>query len=175
MTNRPGSSTSDSRTAEKNEVIERRSSVPKAQEGRAAGGEAGSERSSARLAAGALLLLGLWGAAAPYAGRALDLVVNTTATVEVVDHVVPGAVILAVAVFALVTARISLPAALLAALASFWMTATHVPLLLQVPKDQVGLAPALWHSLPGMAVFVVALAATVMAWRAAGESSREDV
>lgn len=111
-----------------------------------------------------LLLLALWGTVAPYAGPPLGLVVQARPVVEVVDHVVPGMVLLAVGAFALAVARLPLEAALAAVLAGLWMTATHVPLLVQVGSGAVSLASALWHSVPGILLLIVASAAAVLAW-----------
>lgn len=111
-----------------------------------------------------LLLFAGWGTVAPYAGLPLGLVVEAPPVVEVVDHVVPGLVLLAVGTFALAAGRLPIEAALVAVLAGLWMTATHVPLLLQVGSGAVDLASALWHSLPGILVLTIASAAAVLAW-----------
>jgi len=117
--------------------------------------------------AGMFLALGFWNSLAPFAGHALDLAVNTRTTVEVVDHVIPGVVVVLVAAGGLRLKRIPLWALLLAVLAGFWATATHLPLLLQVP-DQVGLATALWHSTPGVFLFLFAGILAVAAWNEEG-------
>ncbi len=95
-----------------------------------------------------------------YAGPHLD----TADRVEVADHVVPGAlvVLVSVAVLAcgLVRARRSppmLPAGLAVVLAGCWMTATHVPLLAQAARDEVGWGAGLFHTLPGVAVLALGL------------------
>lgn len=110
-----------------------------------------------------MLAIGVWATLAPYAGPPLGLEVNVEPKIEVVDHVVPGVVVLAVAGFAAVVG-LALPLTLLAALAGLWMTATHIPLLMQVRTGEVDLAAALFHSVPGIAIFVFAVAATVVAW-----------
>ncbi|HEX2027510.1 MAG TPA: hypothetical protein VHF25_05870 [Nitriliruptorales bacterium] len=112
----------------------------------------------------ALGLLGVWGTLAPYAGPPLGFVVVTRPVVEVVDHVLPGIVLLGVATFALVTGRLPLPLSLLAVLAGLWMAGTHVPLLAQAARGGVEVAAALWHSLPGLLLLVVAVGAAVVAW-----------
>lgn len=111
-------------------------------------------------------------AAAPYVATAVGLEVNTRSVVEVVDHVVPGAVVILVGVFAAVTARLPLPAATLALLAGLWMTLTHIPLIADARSGVVGWGPALVHSLPAIAVLVVAGAATV-SWAADGDAGPE--
>lgn len=112
----------------------------------------------------ALLALGSWVVAAPYAGPALGFVVRTTAETEVVTHVVPGVPVLAVAAFVLVSGRFPLPAALVAVLAGMWMAGTHLPLVFQAFDGGVDMGSALWHSIPGTTIFVVAVAAATIAW-----------
>lgn len=118
-----------------------------------------------------VLFFAVWATTAPYAGKALALEVDTRAIVEVVDHVIPGAVVIAVALGALLADRLALPGALAAILAGFWMSGTHVPLLAQAAREEVGLGSALWHTLPCFAVFMLAAAGGVLAWvdRRAGE------
>lgn len=112
---------------------------------------------------GALLAaLAALGTAAPYLAVPLGLEVNVPAGVEVVDHVVPGAVLLAVAGSAIAARTLPLAAALTAVLASFWMAATHVPLLADGDEP---LGAALWHSLPGFGLLALSTAAAAYAWR----------
>lgn len=106
-----------------------------------------------------ILLFAVWATVAPYAGKRLGLDVNTQSIVEVVDHVVPGLVVIAVFVAALLADRLPLPGALIAVLGGFWMSGTHVPLLAQAARQEVALGSALWHTLPPLAVFVLAAAA----------------
>ncbi|MGH2704980.1 MAG: hypothetical protein ACRDJ4_07775 [Actinomycetota bacterium] len=113
-----------------------------------------------------LLVLATWGSLAPYVATALGLIVVVRPIVEVVDHVIPGVILLAIAAAALATRRFPLVAALAAALASLWMTATHVPLVVQGARGGVSMAAALFHSIPGMAALVVSVVAVVLAWDA---------
>ncbi len=46
-------------------------------------------------------------------------------------------------------------------LAGFWMTATHVPLVAQAMRDEVGAGVAAYHTLPGLAVVILG---AVWAW-----------
>lgn len=117
-----------------------------------------------RVLAGALILLGVWAAVAPYLGPSLGFMVQTESRIEFATHIVPGAPLLAVAVFALVTGRLPLPAALLGALCGFWMTGTHLPLLGQAAQGGVSWGSAVWHSTPGLAVFVLTAAAATYVW-----------
>lgn len=125
-----------------------------------AGGAAASP--SLRPFAAIMLCFAVWVTVAPYAGEQLGFEVNTRAVVELVDHVLPGAVVIAVALAWLVADRLALPAALVAVLAGFWTSGTHVPLLAQAARDEVGLGSALWHALPAFAVFLLATAASVL-------------
>lgn len=114
---------------------------------------------------GALLgVLGAWMLAAPYVGPPLGFIVVTRPIVEVVDHVVPGAIVLGVAALAVTMGRLAAPAAVAGLLAGMWATGTHAPLLLQTRTGGVDLVSALWHALPGAIVFVATTAATVVVW-----------
>lgn len=110
----------------------------------------------------ALLIVAVIGGAAPYAADVLGLSFDTRPGVEVVDHVVPGALVVAVASLMLVAGKAQLLGALFAVLAGLWMTATHVPLLAQ--SDQVGLDAALWMFVPSVALFAAAIGVAVIAW-----------
>lgn len=123
--------------------------------------------------AGVLVLLGAWAVVAPYGGRPLGFVVQTLARTEFATHVVPGVPLLAVAAFALVTGRFPLPAALVGVLCGFWMSGTHLPLLLQAVQGTVSWPTALWHSTPGLAVFVLTAAIATDAWLEARDRERE--
>ncbi len=99
----------------------------------------------------------------PYTGPQLA----TETRVEIADHVVPAFVVLAVSVAALARLRRPAPSAfpLLAGLsvllAGFWMTATHIPLIVQATRDEVSAGAAAYHTVPGLAV---AALGTVWAW-----------
>lgn len=107
--------------------------------------------------AGAGFLAGAWALLPPYTGPAL----NTAARVEFADHVVPGVAVVAISALALVVARRSggdrflFGAGLGVILAGFWMTATHLPLLLQATRAQAPWGATVYHSLPGLAVLVL--------------------
>ncbi len=114
-----------------------------------------------------LLTLALWAIAVPYSARPLGLTVATRPIVEVVDHVVPGLVVLMVGAAATIIGRLRLEAALLALLAALWMTGTHLPLLAQAARGEATWAAALFHSLPGIALLILAVDASLWAWREA--------
>lgn len=123
-----------------------------------------------RLMGTALLVVGLFGLLAPYTGEPLGFLIVVRPIVEVVDHVVPGVVLVAVAAIILVTNRIPLIAALIAVLAGLWMTTTHLPLLVQASQGQVGWAAAWWHTAPGVVLLILSAVAVAVAWREAPSS-----
>lgn len=115
------------------------------------------------------LVVAAWAMIPPYAGPALAV----RPDVEVVDHVIPGMAVLATSasVFAStrLTRRSPRPTAMLAVgfvvlLAGFWMTATHVPLVQQLARDEVGMAAVAHHGLPGLAVLLVGLLWVATYW-----------
>lgn len=113
-----------------------------------------------------LLLFGTWGLVVPYLGRSLGFAVDTRPGVEVIDHVVPGVLVIGAALLAILGGGRSLLLALAALAAGVWMTATHIPLLRQASDGQVTWSAALWHSTPGMVILAlgaVALALDVLA------------
>lgn len=109
--------------------------------------------------AGAGLLAGGWALLPPYTGPAL----NTADSVEFADHVVPGVAVLAISVGGFLLARRGAGASLLfaaglaVALAGFWMTATHFPLVLQATRAEAPWGATIYHSLPGLAVLALGL------------------
>ena len=119
-----------------------------------------------RTAAIGLALLGLLAIATPYADGLVGVEVPVAARVEIVDHVLPGAL---VAVAGLFDATRSTGAAepsdggvLLAALAGaflagLWMTSSHVPLLLDAADDKVAWDGALFHAAVGPPLALLAL------------------
>ncbi len=111
----------------------------------------------ARVLAAAGLLVGAWAALPPYTGPAL----NTVARVEFADHVVPSIVVVAISTLALVVGRrarsepLLFSAGLGVVLAGFWMTVTHVPLVVQATRGEAPWGATLYHSAPGLALLVV--------------------
>lgn len=102
------------------------------------------------------LLSGLWALVPLYSGPEL----NVARRVEIADHLIPGVVVLAACVAAIalrLRATKLLVAGMAVALAGFWMTATHLPLVLQAKDGGVAWGSALYHTLPGVAVLVVGL------------------
>lgn len=107
------------------------------------------------------IVFGTWGILAPYVGRPFGLIVDALPLVEVVDHVVPGALVLAAAAISLVTGRRSFAASVAVMVAGVWMTATHVPLLVQAANGVASMPAALFHSIPGMVLLVLGAVATL--------------
>lgn len=113
----------------------------------------------------ALALLGVWTVLVPYLDSALGAEVDVAERVEIVDHVVPGA-LAAIVGFALLVLgrrdRLAVIGGGVSALAGFWVLATHVPLVADAARADESWGPALWHAgtaLPLLAVSVwVALA-----------------
>ncbi len=107
--------------------------------------------------AGLGLLVGGWALLPPYTGPFLA----TDDTVEIVDHVVPGMVVLAISLGSFLLARggraggLLFPAGLGIVLAGFWMSATHLPLVLQASREQAPWGATVYHSLPGLAVLAL--------------------
>lgn len=110
----------------------------------------------------ALAVLGVCDAVAPYVSTALGLPLATLPLNEVVDHVVPGAVVVGIAWWSLARGRRSLAGSLASLVAATWMVATHVPLLVQAAQGLVPAETALIHSIPGILVLLTALMATVV-------------
>ena len=112
-----------------------------------------------------LAVLAVWAIAVPWLGRALGLEVDVPARLEVIDHVVPGAVVLAcAALLARVTRRDDpgdlrrFSACAVAALAGAWITATHVTLVPEALDGVTGWGPALLHLSAGPPIVVLAVA-----------------
>ncbi len=102
------------------------------------------------------LVAGLWAFLPVYTGPEL----NVAQRVEIADHLIPGLVVLAACAAALalrLRATMLLLAGMAVALAGFWMTATHLPLVVQATDGQVAWTAAIYHTLPGLAVLGVGL------------------
>lgn len=103
---------------------------------------AGAAAADRRLALG-LAALAIWAIAVPWLARAVGLELDVPARLEIIDHVIPGAVALACAA---VVGRAQGPGGELrrlisgsaAALAGLWITSTHATL---VPEAVDGISP----------------------------------
>ncbi len=108
----------------------------------------------------------------PYVGPALGLNLDVRPAVEVVDHVVPGAVAALCAAWAALRSRLNqdarpsaLTVVLLACafLAGVWQTATHAPLVAQAGEGQAPWGAVLLHSTAGPVIALLALWLTLQA------------
>lgn len=124
---------------------------------------------------GALAGLSAWAIAAPYADSSLGFDVAVRPAVEVVDHVVPGLVVIAATLLMGLVAAARLPAALAIAMAGLWMTATHLPLVTQAQREGTSMAAAAWHTGPGLCLLVLGVGITVVALQADGAAQAEGV
>jgi predicted membrane channel-forming protein YqfA (hemolysin III family) len=112
-----------------------------------------------------LLGIGLWTIVVPYIGNALGLDVNVRAIIEFVDHVVPGVLVVAAALYLRKLARrrrlAGEPTALLASgvafLAGFWVFATHAPLVRDAANDRLPWDAAIWHSIAALPIVGLAI------------------
>jgi hypothetical protein len=98
--------------------------------------------------------------------------IHLTRSVEVVDHVVPAVVVLALTVTTIV--KVAKPEALMLAagvvivLAGFWMVVTHVSLAKQALNGQASKAGAAFHCSTALAVCALGIV-WVWRYRAAGD------
>ena len=112
-----------------------------------------------------LAAIGAWNIAVPYLATALGLDVNVKEIVEVVDHVVPGVIVVAAALYLRKLARLrrlagqstALIAAGVAFLAGFWVLATHVPLWGDAADSAVSWEAAIWHSVASLPTVALAV------------------
>jgi len=102
--------------------------------------------------------------AVPWLARAAGLALDVPARLEVIDHVVPGVIVLACCAAQLHPRAGGRPGSLrrlaligTAALAGFWITVTHAPLVPEALEGIAGWGPALMHLSAGPPVTVYAL------------------
>lgn len=116
------------------------------------------------------VVVGLWAALPPYVGPELA---NLESKVEIVDHVVPALVMLALSAVCIIRARsgrrdgsLPLVAGMTVALAGLWMAATHLPLVKQALRADAGVtkAVAAWHTTPGLVVLVLGVVWVAATW-----------
>lgn len=123
-----------------------------------------------------LAALGAWSIVLPFLGDAIGVDVNVPLRLEVIDHVVPGLFVLGGTAYAWIrrdTGRTSTDVGYLMAvgivfLAGLWMVSTHVPLLFEARAGLVAWSGALWHSLPGLPIPLLAAGAYLLPGRGAG-------
>lgn len=117
------------------------------------------------LVAAVLGALGAWSIVVPYLGPPLGFDLDVLAKVEIVDHVVPGSVIVACSMLGLSLLRrgrsgslASLGIAAAIVLAGLWITTTHVPLLLDAGRGVVPWATACFHTASGPLILALGVA-----------------
>ncbi|MFP5364897.1 MAG: hypothetical protein ACLGI5_19430 [Thermoleophilia bacterium] len=114
-----------------------------------------------RQLAAALITVGLWGILAPYAGPEVDV----SSTVEFVDHVVPGAIVVTTAIFAIQRGASEFLTAAVGLLAALWMTVTHIPLVAAAARDQTPWDGAIWMFVPSALLLLLTGLAAASAWK----------
>lgn len=116
----------------------------------------------ARRATG-LAALALWAMAVPWLARGLGLELDVPTRLEIVDHVIPGAVVLACAAFLHRSAGgtpgdlLRLAAIGAACLAGLWVTVTHAVLVLEAIDGVSPWGAALLHLSAGPPIGVLAI------------------
>jgi len=121
--------------------------------------------------------VGLWG----MLPRFLDSGLNTEDTVEVVDHVIPGFVVVVVSLVALAVARKSAKpgpflfiAGLVVLLAGLFMFATHVPLVMQATRGEAPWGGTVFHTSAALAVFGLGLLWATTYWSATAPEAQTE-
>jgi hypothetical protein len=129
-----------------------------------------------------LPLLGLgvavWASLPQYSGPAI----NTSATTEIVDHIVPAVLILLASIVGILAGRrpqgpgaLRLIAGMAVMLAGLWMIATHFPLVAQTMRggpDAATWAATIYHTAPALAVFGLGLLWSTVTWAEADDSDQ---
>ena len=105
-----------------------------------------------------------WAVAVPWVARALGLPLDVATRLEVIDHVVPGLVVLAVCAWLLLRGAGAAPDSMalivatgVAVLAGGWIVATHAGLVPDVLHGAAGWGAALLHLSAGPPIVVVSL------------------
>jgi hypothetical protein len=124
---------------------------------------------------GLLAAIGGFTAVTPYLAGAVGLDVDVAASVEVVDHVVPGLTVVGAAIAVLALGRRTgdaqvLGAAMVALLAGLWVTASHAPLLADAADGDVGWGAALLHVAAGPPLLALSALLAARAYRSAGRA-----
>lgn len=127
----------------------------------------GSSASNRAAVAMTGLLVGVVATLPHLVGPRLD----TASGVEVVDHVVPGVIVLATSAavvaagrFVRISGTAILGAGLTVVLAGLWMTATHVPLVAQAARHEAPWGATAYHCATAAAVLAVGLVWVRHSW-----------
>ena len=104
----------------------------------------------------ALIALAAYSILPPYLGPLLGLKLDVAASVEVIDHVIPGVLAIAAGLLALSFARRgetdsirALSALGVCALCALMQTVSHIPLVLAAGEPQAPVGSVILHSSPG--------------------------
>ena len=110
----------------------------------------------------ALAAVSAWSMVPPFLGPAIGLELDVARSVEVVDHVIPGAVSLVGALVALREARRSEPESITAlvaigvcTVASLWQAGTHLTLILDAGEAGRPVGAVLLHASPGFGMLAL--------------------
>lgn len=113
------------------------------------------------------LFVAFWATLPQYSGPAL----NTEASKEVADHIIPAVLVAAACLAALALKHrgegpglTRFFAGMVVLLAGFWMLATHLPLVVQAFGDDAPWPGTIYHASSALAVFGLGLLWTVFHW-----------
>lgn len=118
----------------------------------------------------AAIAVASWAIVPPYLGPEL----GTASRLEVADHVVPGVIVVVIALTSIAMRGrdiVFYAAALAVTLCGLWITVTHLPLIADAARDRVDWGSALHHSLPGPAVLAVGIAWALRARTSGGDAA----
>ncbi len=123
------------------------------------------------------LPVAFWATLPQWSGPAI----NTSATAEVVDHIVPAVLVVLCSLAAIAVSRrpqgpgaVRFIAGMGVLLAGLWMIATHFPLVTQTMRggpEAASWAATIYHSASALAVFGLGLLWATVTWSEADDSS----
>lgn len=124
------------------------------------------------------LPVAFWATLPQWSGPAI----NTSATAEVVDHIVPAILVVLCSLAAIAVSRrpqgpgaVRFIAGMGVLLAGLWMIATHFPLVTQTMRggpEAASWAATIYHSASALAVFGLGLLWATVTWSEADDSSQ---
>lgn len=110
-----------------------------------------------------LVVLGAWSIVPPYLGPEVGLELDVASSVEFVDHVVPGGLVVVFGVVSVVLARAEAAGTLpdvialgICSLAGFWQLATHASLWADAGAPGTPWGAVILHGTAGAAIMVLA-------------------